>query len=156
MTARKTDIAERGADPRLPALACACANIRRAARAVTQLYERELRGTGMGIGQFTLLQALSLAGEVPQRRLGEMLSIDSTTLTRTLSHLRKQGWIAVRTGSDRRERRISVTNAGLRHLKLSQPHWERAQERLRRILGDRRWEELGDLMHKVVRSAREA
>jgi len=156
MTARKTDIAERGADSRLPALACACANIRRAARAVTQLYEREMRGTGMGVSQFTILQALSLAGEVPQRRLGEMLSIDSTTLTRTLSHLRKQGWIAVRTGSDRRERLISVTAAGLRNLKLSLPHWERAQERLRRILGDQRWEELGDLMHKVVRFAREA
>jgi DNA-binding MarR family transcriptional regulator len=156
MRTKKTNITERGAVPRLPALPCACANIRRAARVVTQLYERELRGTGMGVGQFTLLQALSHAGEVPQRRLGEMLAIDSTTLTRTLFHLRKQGWIAVRAGADRRERLISVTAAGSRNIKLGLPHWERAQERLRRILGDRRWEELGDLMHKVVKSAKGA
>jgi hypothetical protein len=36
------------------------------------------------------------------------------------------------------------------------PHWERAQERLRKILGEERWEEVADLTHKVVRSAREA
>ena len=156
MKARRTDIGEREADSRLPALPCACASIRRAARAVTQLYDGELRGTGLGVGQFNLLQALSRAGEVSQGRLGERLSIDSTTLTRTLSHLRRQGWIAVRTGSDRRERLISVTSAGSVHLKLCHPHWERAQERLRKILGDRRWEELGDLLHNVVRSAREA
>lgn len=156
MKARRTDIGEREADSRLPALPCACASIRRAARAVTQLYDGELRGTGLGVGQFNLLQALSRAGEVSQGRLGERLSIDSTTLTRTLSHLRRQGWIAVRIGSDRRERLISLTASGRRQLKLSQPRWERAQERLRATLGDRRWGELGDLMHKVVRSSREA
>jgi len=123
---------------------------------VTQLYDRELRGTGLGVAQFALLQALSRIGEVPQGRLGEMLSFDSTTLTRTLSHLRRQGWIAVRTGSDRRERLITVTSAGLRQLQQSNPYWERAQELLRKILGDRRWEELGDLLHNVTRSARDA
>lgn len=156
MTTRKTDIPEREADSSLPALPCACANLRRAARAVTQLYDRELRGTGLGVTQFTLLQALSRTGELSQGRLGDGLSIDSTTLTRTLANLRREGWIAVRTGADRRERLVSLTAAGRQQLKLSYPHWERAQERLRKILGDQRWEELGDLTHKVVRSAREA
>jgi DNA-binding MarR family transcriptional regulator len=84
------------------------------------------------------------------------LSIDSTTLTRTLANLRGEGWIAIRTGADRRERLVSLTDSGRRQLKLSYPHWERAQERLRKILGEQRWEELGELMRKVVRSAREA
>ncbi|MGE5698488.1 MAG: MarR family winged helix-turn-helix transcriptional regulator [Deltaproteobacteria bacterium] len=144
------------ADSTLPALPCACANIRRAARAVTQLYDRELRGTGLGVTQFTLLQVLSRTGELSQGRLGDGLSMDSTTLTRTLANLRREGWIAVRTGTDRRERLVSLTAAGRRQLKLSYPQWERAQERLRKILGDQRWEELGDLTHRVVRSAREA
>ncbi|NJD62149.1 MAG: MarR family transcriptional regulator [Deltaproteobacteria bacterium] len=137
-------------------LPCACANLRRAARAVTQLYDRELRGTGLGVTQFTLLQALARIGELSQGRLGNGMSIDSTTLTRTLATLRKAGWIAVRTGGDRRVRLISMTAAGRRQLERSYPAWERAQERLRRILGDPRWEALGDLTHRVVRSAREA
>jgi DNA-binding MarR family transcriptional regulator len=156
MTARKTDMSEREADSGLPALDCACANIRRAARAVTQLYDQELRGTGLGVTQFTLLQALSRTGELSQGRLGDGLSMDSTTLTRTLANLRREGWIAVRTGADRRERLVSLTVSGRRQLKLSYPQWERAQQRLRKILGDQRWEELGELTHRVVRSARKA
>jgi len=156
MKTRKPDMAGGEAEFRLPELPCACANLRRAARAVTQLYDGELRGSGLVVTQFTLLQALSRTGEISQGRLGEGLSIDSTTLTRTLANLRREGWIAVRTGADRRERLVSLTASGRRRLKLSSPHWERAQERLRKILGDQRWEELGELTHRVVRSAREA
>ena len=44
--------------PPLPVLDCACASLRRAARAVTQLYEAALQDTGLRATQFTLLQAL--------------------------------------------------------------------------------------------------
>lgn len=153
---KSLDSEERAGEPRLPMLPCACANLRRAARAVTQLYDQELRGTGLGVTQFTLLQVLARTGEIPQGRLGDRLAIDSTTLTRTLANLRRKRWIAIRTGTDKRERLVSVTVSGRRQFKLSYPHWDRAQERLRRILGDQRWGELGELMHNVVRSAREA
>jgi DNA-binding MarR family transcriptional regulator len=88
--------------------------------------------------------------------LGELLSIDSTTLTRTLANLRRERWVAIRSGMDRRERLISLTAFGHRKLKISLPQWERAQERLRRILGERRWGELGELLVQVTRSAKEA
>ena len=140
----------------MPALPCACASLRRAARAVTQLYEREMRSAGLGATQFTLLQALGQAGEITQGRLGEVLSIDSTTLTRTLANLSREGWIAVRSGADRRERWISLTASGGRKLRSGLPRWERAQERLRKTLGDRRWDELGELLVRVARSAKEA
>ena len=41
----------------LPRLACACANLRRTARVVTQLYEAELQGTGLRVTQLTLLRS---------------------------------------------------------------------------------------------------
>jgi len=84
------------------------------------------------------------------------LSIDSTTLTRTLANLRRERWIAIRSGVDRRERLISLTASGRRKLESSLPQWERAQERLRKILGDRRWDDLGELLVRVARSAKEA
>ena len=43
----------------LPPLVCACASLRRAARAVTQAYDAELRTTGMNPTQFTLLHFLA-------------------------------------------------------------------------------------------------
>ena len=59
-----------------------CANFRRAARALTQCYDEAFRPLGLTITQFTILQALSLAGEITQGTLGEILAMDSTTLTR--------------------------------------------------------------------------
>jgi DNA-binding MarR family transcriptional regulator len=69
------------------ALPCACASLRRASRAVTQIYDQELRGLGLRVTQFTLLQAMELASNLTQGRLGELLSLDSTTLTRTMRHV---------------------------------------------------------------------
>jgi len=128
--------------PRPVALPCACANLRRAARAVTQLYEDQLRDSGVRATQFTLLQALGVTGTITQGNLGELLSLDSTTLTRTLKPLVRRGWVRSLAGEDRRERYIELTAAGRRELDRAQPHWERAQQRLRKALGDAGWERL--------------
>ena len=156
MVKKKRDVEERSEAHRLLVLPCACANLRRAARAVTRLYDQELRGTGLSVTQFTLLQALALAGELTQGELGDMLANDSTTLTRTLANLHASGWVFVRSGADRRVRLISLTAPGRRQLEQSTPSWERAQEGVRRFLGDSRWEVLRELTHRVVGSAREA
>lgn len=156
MKARTDFFKENASAVGMRALPCACASLRRAARAVTKLYEQEMRSAGLGATQFTLLQVLGTAGELSQGRLGKLLSIDSTTLTRTLATLRRGKWIAIRSGTDRRERLISLTASGHRKLETSLPQWKRAQERLRRILGERRWGELGELMMHVTRSAKEA
>src|SRR5438270_5043887 len=95
-----------------PILPCMCANVRRAARALTQRYDDALRPLGLTITQFTILQALSLAGEPTQGELGELLAMDSTTLTRTLAIMSRNGWIGKHYGADRRERRLRLTRAG--------------------------------------------
>src|SRR6266403_4248955 len=56
-------------------------------------------------------------------RCGSRSAHDSTTLTRTLRLLRKQGWIHARLGKDRRERLFSLTGAGKRQMAMAQPHW---------------------------------
>jgi DNA-binding MarR family transcriptional regulator len=81
-----------------------CSSVRRASRALTQLYEQALGPLGLRATQFTILQVLSLTGEVSQGQLGEMLAMDSTSLTRTLEIMRREGWIADRRGEDRRQR----------------------------------------------------
>jgi DNA-binding MarR family transcriptional regulator len=122
----------------LPTLPCACANLRRAARAVTQLYDEALRETGLRATQFTLLQVLSLRSETQQSELGAMLATDSTTLTRTLAPLRERRWIRSRPGDDRRERYWSITDAGQRCLADARPAWETAQRRLKGRIGAER------------------
>src|SRR5207245_10681275 len=71
--------------PFLPALPCMCGSFRRTSRALTQMYENALRPLKLRATQLTMLQALSRAGGVSQGQLGEMLAMDSTSLTRTLA-----------------------------------------------------------------------
>jgi len=127
-----------------------CGSLRRTSRALTQLYETALRPLGLRATQFTILQALSLAGEVTQSELGEMLALDSTTLTRTLGLMSRQGWIAERRGQDRRERWLRLSRAGETQLNRALPLWEKVQSRLRHQLGDKSWKSLMQLTYQVT------
>jgi len=120
-------------------LPCMCANLRRAARVVTQIYDEELRPSGLRTPQFTLLQTLNIAPGISQKRLAGLLEFDSTTLTRTLAFLRGKGWLCAEPGEDRRALRLSLTAAGLKEYKRVMPYWQSAQKRLRRELGEANW-----------------
>jgi DNA-binding MarR family transcriptional regulator len=140
-------------DKTLAVLPCACANLRRTARAVTKMYNHELRDTGLELTQFTLLMALNLTGEVTQGNLGKLLALDTTSLTRMLRLLIKRGWIGVKAGEDRRQRLLRLTPSGQQKLEQSQRDWERAQKRLRQSLGEARWTQMGGLLADIARSA---
>ena len=132
------------------ALPCMCASFRRAARVLTQRYNAALRPLGLRATQFTLLQALSLSGEVSQGTLGEILAIDSTTLTRTLAIMERRGWIANRPGGDRRERWLSLSKRGRAQFNRALPCWEKVQQELRAQFGNKRWNELLNLTNEVT------
>ncbi len=100
--------------------------------------------------------ALAHAGEITQGRLGEHLVIDSTTLTRTLAPLRARAWIASRPGTDRRQRLWRLTPAGRRQLQRTRPHWERAQKRLRKELGEAEWNSLQASVARTTQAAQHA
>jgi DNA-binding MarR family transcriptional regulator len=92
--------------PKPASTPCLCNALRQASRAVSRLYDEELRGVGLRTTQFSLLRRLRSAGKVRQRDLGGLTSLDETTLTRNLRPLIDAGWVAVRPGEDRREKLV--------------------------------------------------
>jgi DNA-binding MarR family transcriptional regulator len=137
-------------------LPCACQNLRRVTRVVTRIYDQELKKAGLEITQFGLLTALAAVGEANQKRLSTGFAMDSTTLTRTLGLLRKQGWIHASRGKDRRERLFCLTGAGKRQMAMAQPHWERAERRLRKELGDAGWKNMKETVSRVTAAVMQA
>lgn len=131
-------------------LGCACATLRRASRALTQTYEQEMREHGLRASQFTILQVLSRAGEITQGTLGDMLAMDSTTLTRTLRVMARSGWIAQRTGKDRRERLVRLSSNGTKKMQETLPAWNKSQQDLRHKLRANNWEQLETLLNQIV------
>jgi len=146
---KKQDLGEQTADA-LFELPCACQNVRRLSRIVTRIYDQELRTAGVEIAQFGLLTALAAVGEANQKRLSAGFAMDSTTLTRTLGLLRKQGWVRARPGKDRRERVFSLTGTGKRQLAMAQPHWEHAERRLREKLGEAGWKNMNETVFRMT------
>src|SRR5262249_51660976 len=100
---------------------CLCNALRQASRAASRLYDDELRGVGRRTAQFSLLRVLAKAGPVRQGALSGLAALDETTLTRNLRPLLKAGWVAVRRGDDRREKLVTVTEAGTAKLAEARP-----------------------------------
>jgi len=137
-------------------LPCACQKLRRLTRLVTRIYDQELRKAGLEITQYSLLTALDAVGEGKQKRLAAGLALDSTTLTRTLGLLAKQGWVRGRRGQDRRERIFSLTPAGRRQMARARPRWERAERTLRKRLGPAEWKRMELAVARVTAAAAQA
>jgi DNA-binding MarR family transcriptional regulator len=137
-------------------LPCACQNLRRLTRLITRIYDQELRKAGIEVTQFGLLTGLAALGEANQKTLSAGFALDSTTLTRTLALLRREGWIRIKPGKDRRERILRLTEAGRRQLATAQPHWQEAERRLKQTLGERNWKQMQSTISEVTVAAAEA
>ena len=143
-------------DPRMsrdiPGLACACATLRRAARAVSHLYAEEFEGLLEGT-QFSLLAVLNKCPGVNQITLGRILVLDKTTLSRNLSLMKRQGWIQLTISGDKRERGFELAPAGHKLLTKARAGWQLSQERLFKAMGEAEWARMFEMANSVTRVA---
>ncbi len=125
---------------------CTCLSLRKAARAVTQMYDEALRPSRLRATQLSLLFSVEHAGPRGITELAKMLVMDRTTLTRNLKPLLDQKLLEVIHGPDRRQRPIAITPKGRDALAGALPLWQEVQVRLADGLGRSRWRGLlGDL-----------
>lgn len=129
---------------------CVCGNLRKAARAVTQVYDEVLRPTGLRVTQFGILGATKAMEPVTVTRLAGATVTDRTTLTRNLRLLEKKGLIRIQAGDDRREREVTLTEKGQAALVRGLPLWQEAQVRVVEGLGENRWKALHEGLSAVV------
>jgi DNA-binding MarR family transcriptional regulator len=121
---------------------CACSNVRKAARAVTQLFDEVLQPVGLRSTQFTLLVAVELLAEAPVTQLSQALVMDRTTLARNLKPLESMGFLTIEAGTDRRRHLVRLTESGRNALARALPYWEQAQQQVVTHLGHEQWHAL--------------
>ena len=115
---------------------CACFNVRKTSRTITQLFDRALKPSGIKATQFTLLSVLANHSEVTISDLSTALGMDRTTLTRGIVRLEKEDLITSREGDDARQRIVEITPHGIQILTAAIPYWESAQNVMEKGLGD--------------------
>ena len=132
---------------------CASFNLRRTARAVTQLYDRALERSGLRSTQFAILVGIRKKQPVSISVLGEVLTIDQTTLTRSLRLLGKEGLITISARSTMRQRFLAVTPKGERALARCLPLWRKAHKEFVTTIGAGYWTDLRNELESLARVA---
>ncbi|HEY2396179.1 MAG TPA: MarR family transcriptional regulator [Rudaea sp.] len=124
---------------------CVCVNLRRAARAVTALYDDALSASGIKITQFSLLRSVQRNEPVSVSALSEDLNLDRTTLARNLDPLQRDGLIALAAGSDRRVTEVRLTAKGRKAIARALPLWQQAQQAIGRRFAPGRLAQLREI-----------
>jgi DNA-binding MarR family transcriptional regulator len=132
---------------------CICANVRAAARALTQLGDEILRPSGLRVTQFGFLAATMALEPVTMSRLAELTVTDRTTLARNLKPLEAEKLITVTPGKDRRERVIALTERGRKALERAYPLWERSQNKIVERFGRKRCDSLLGELRELIQEA---
>ena len=132
---------------------CACYNLRRASRLVTQKYDQALRPAGLTANQFSILMAAYNQDGLAILKLAKILGMERTTLTRNVAILERLGFVGINSGRDRRQRRVTITTKGKDVLKQALPLWQDVQEDMVTRIGTDKWERLLSGLREVSRKA---
>ena len=134
---------------------CVAYNLRKATRAVSQLYDRALKPSNLRVTQFSLLVELAVAGLITVSELASKMVMDRTTLARNLKPLEKRGLVATVPGQDRRTRVASLTKQGVEVLMEAFPLWVGAQAEVLGELDEEEWQNLRLALSKVAAAGRD-
>ncbi|MGH2772949.1 MAG: MarR family winged helix-turn-helix transcriptional regulator [Actinomycetota bacterium] len=132
---------------------CACSNLRRASRAVTQLYDEALKPAGLRATQFNLMISIHLWGKATIGDLAQVAQMDPTTLTRNLAGLDRLGLVEIAEGADRRSRVVGLSRKGVVALKRALPLWEKVQGALMKQVGEDYWRAMLPFLSNVTEAA---
>ncbi len=130
-------------------LACINFNLRKAARAVTAIYDRSLAPVGITSTQFSIMIALAYYPSHSMSALSKFLVMDRTTLTKNLKPLMREKLIEPAAGEDRRQRLLRLSRKGLSVLDKAYPLWTAAQQQVSDVLGQEQMHALYRTLHKV-------
>ena len=127
--------------------------LRQAARHVTQFYDRYLAPAGLRTTQFSILAKLQRLGPLTINALARELVMDRTTLGRTMLPLERDGLISIKDGSlDRRSKKLHLTKAGVKRVRIAYKMWREAQTGLEAAFGSKRASNLRNELRAVASS----
>jgi hypothetical protein len=70
--------------------------------------------------------------------------------------MQKRGWISAKRGTDKREPIFELRAAGKRQLAEAQSHWNHAESRLRKQLGESGWKDMQQVVSFLTKGATRA
>ncbi len=131
---------------------CLAFRVRALSRVITNIYDAALERHGITMNQATMLIMLSYVGKAGPGRIGQVLIMEKSTVSRNLKLMKKQGWIEAAAGETGRGQIVGITAKGRKLLTAFHPDWEKAQRQAGQLLGKQGVAAVHRL-HKSVRKA---
>ena len=116
---------------------CIAFRVRALNRVITNLYDAALQPFGITVNQATMLIMLSTVGQAGPGRIGQVLIMEKSTVSRNLDRMKKQGWVESAGADSGKEQVVSVTAKGKKQLAAFHPAWQKAQRDASRLLGEK-------------------
>ncbi|TFB11483.1 MarR family transcriptional regulator [Candidatus Marinimicrobia bacterium MT.SAG.3] len=129
---------------------CACFNLQKATRAVSQYYSKILKPSGLRGTQFTILRVLAVINSGNITNIANIMVVDRTTLTRNLRPLEKRKLVKIVPGKDQRSKEVRLTKKGKDTLTAAIPLWEEAQKRFSEKLSKEEFQNIFKLMSSII------
>ncbi len=130
---------------------CLCLHVQRAARALARRFDDALRPLGINQGQFSLLMSLNRPDAPTISRVAAFLAMDRTTLTAVLKPLERRGLLSMTVDKeDRRNRRLTLTDAGRNLLRDALPIWTTTHAAIDAMLAEQKAGNLRGLLNLLA------
>jgi DNA-binding MarR family transcriptional regulator len=131
---------------------CASLNFRRTSRMVTRMYDAAMQESGVRSTQFAILVGIAKLQPVAMGTLARVLMLDSSTLTRSLRLLQKEGMIEKSKRGEMRQRFLKLTRSGEKALQRSLPLWRAAHATFVATVGAKYWLKLRNELESIAKS----
>src|SRR5215467_11958175 len=135
-------------EQRISADTCTCGTLRKAARAITILYDNAFQSSGLLSTQFNVLHVIYKSDSIRISDLAARLGMDRTTLTRNLAILEREGFIKISEGKDHRTRNVTATQKG--RGAVTRVLWNEVQDKVKQKMGERSWQGLMQSLGEFV------
>jgi DNA-binding MarR family transcriptional regulator len=113
---------------------CIASRLRQLNRVITGIYDEALRPHGLTLNQLNILVFVSKRRITTPSAIARFLSMDRSTVSRSLERLQKGRWVLVHQGMDARQRKIRLSQAGENLLVRTLPAWREAQQKAVQLL----------------------
>ena len=131
--------------------------LRRCSQIVMAIFLEETAGHDLTPAQFGALVLIADEPGMDQTRLMQLAALDRSSVTNTVERLEKRGLIKRKVDpDDRRARRLSVTDKGIKMIGDVQAGAQRTQERILAPLGAKRGAEFIKMLREVADGNNEA
>ncbi|MDB5836065.1 MAG: MarR family transcriptional regulator [Caballeronia sp.] len=114
---------------------CLAMRVRIVARSVSAIYEQAMASHDVTIAQVNMLTALGELGLCAPGKIGEVLQLERSTVSRNLDLLIQKGLVEAVSSDAKGIREVALTAAGDEKIEAVLPDWRAAQKQAGKLLG---------------------